>query len=344
MPSQGESGPIRVCTIPGRHSYVDRCLDGAAGVQHLPDPAGSTSYADPWQPSPALRPDWIAAHAAEIDVVHLHFGFEHRTPGQLQKWVDALAVHHIALVLTVHDLDNPHVTDQETHHRSLRLLIRAAAETFTLTEGAAQFIGRRYGVTAQVVAHPHQFDLGLVGRRIRPRSGRGGVIGLNLRSPRENVDAPAALALLANAPASTRVVVRVSRSILTGNGRVGVLVQQGAQDGQWDVDAVDGYTCEHELWTFLSGIDALLLPYRWGTHSGWVESCWDVGTTVVAPPVGQYAEQHPVTELPLDSTPDTIRRVLGELRPNGAATPQDRHAAQVEVAATHAQAYRRVVQ
>ncbi|MEO8851984.1 MAG: hypothetical protein ABI360_09670 [Allobranchiibius sp.] len=344
MPSRGEPSPIRVCTIPGRHRYVDRCLEGAEDVQHLPDPTGSTSYADPWQPSPALRPDWIAEHAGDIDVVHLHFGFEHRTPGQLRKWVEALALHHIALVLTVHDLDNPHVAEQETHHRSLGLLINAAAETLTLTQGAAEFIQRRYGVTAQVVAHPHQFDLGLVGRRIRPRSGRGGLIGLNLRSMRKNVDAPAALALLEHAPASSQVVVRVSQSTLAGNDRVGAMVAQGAQDGRWEVDAVDGYTGDHELWEFLSGIDALLLPYRWGTHSGWVESCWDVGTTVIAPPVGHYAQQHPVTELSLDSAPETVRRVLGDLRPNGGASAQARHAERVEVAASHALTYHRVLQ
>lgn len=343
MLSPGDSNSIRVCTIPGRHGYVDRCLDGARDVQHLPDPTGNTSQADPWQASPALSPDWVAAHAAEIDIVHLHFGFEHRTPRELQTWVETLARLQIALVLTVHDLDNPHVAGQVAHHRSLGVLTRAAAAVLTLTQGAAELIQRDYGIGVQVVAHPHQFDLGLVGRRIRPRSGRSGRIGLNLRSQRANVDAPAALALLEFAPPCAQVVVRTSETTLRAGNPVGALVREGQRNGHWEVDAVAGYSGEHELWEFLSGLDALLLPYRWGTHSGWVESCWDVGTTVVAPPVGHYAQQHEVTELALDSAPDTIRRILGELRPLGGASPERRHAEQVEVAASHAQTYRRVM-
>jgi len=36
-----------------------------------------------------------------------------------------------------------------------------------------------------------------------------------------------------------------------------------------------------------------VLPYRHGTHSGWLEMCWDLGVPVVAPLVGHYVEQHP---------------------------------------------------
>lgn len=338
-----DAAAIRVSTVPGRHGYVDRCLAGATGVEHLPDPTGSTSGADPWQPSPVLRPEWIDAHAAEIDLVHLHFGFEHRTPEQLQTWTDTLARQQIALVLTVHDLDNPHLADQRGHHRSLTILTRAAAAVLTLTQGAAQELERSYGVEATVVAHPHQFDLGLVGRRIRPRSNRSGRIGVNLRSLRENVDARAALALLQHAPPTAQVVVRVSHAALADGGPVGALVREGVSKGQWEVDAVPGHTSEHDLWEFLSGIDALLLPYRWGTHSGWVESCWDVGTTVVAPPVGHYTEQHPVTELALDADEATIYRVLNELHPSGGATADDRRVEQFRVATSHAQIYRSVL-
>ena len=37
-----------------------------------------------------------------------------------------------------------------------------------------------------------------------------------------------------------------------------------------------------------------VLPYRFGTHSGWLEACVDLGTAVVAPSCGFYAEQQPV--------------------------------------------------
>ena len=36
-----------------------------------------------------------------------------------------------------------------------------------------------------------------------------------------------------------------------------------------------------------------MLPYQFGTHSGWVELCRDLGTRVVAPDCGYYASQWP---------------------------------------------------
>ncbi|UIJ35464.1 glycosyltransferase [Allobranchiibius sp. GilTou73] len=343
MSSRPEHRPIRVCTIPGRHSYVDRCLAGAPDVVHLPDPAGSTSYDDPWRPSPALEPAWVRAYAGQVDLMHLHFGYEHRTPQQLRTWTETLISEDIPFVLTVHDLDNPHTPGQERHHASLGVLTKSAAATITLTRGAAEELKRRYGVTAHVIPHPHQFDLGLVGRRVRARARRGGRIGLNLRSQRPNVDALAALSLLRQAPADTSIVIRVSTAILTGGDEVGNVIADGAREGRWEVSAVPGYTDERQLWEFLSGIDALILPYLWGTHSGWVESCWDVGTSVVAPAIGYYGEQHPVVTLALNARPDVVQQVLGELRPTDGATVQERRAEQTEVAARHAAIYRQVL-
>jgi hypothetical protein len=48
-----------------------------------------------------------------------------------------------------------------------------------------------------------------------------------------------------------------------------------------------------ELAIAVSRLDAYVLPYRHGTHSGWLEMCWDLGVPVVAPLVGHYVEQHP---------------------------------------------------
>ena len=36
-----------------------------------------------------------------------------------------------------------------------------------------------------------------------------------------------------------------------------------------------------------------MLPYRFGTHSGWLEACFDLGTAVIAPSCGFYGQQHP---------------------------------------------------
>jgi hypothetical protein len=56
---------------------------------------------------------------------------------------------------------------------------------------------------------------------------------------------------------------------------------------------VHDYFSDLELYDYLAGLDVAILPYRFGTHSGWLEACRDLGTSVVAPSCGSYADQGP---------------------------------------------------
>jgi hypothetical protein len=51
---------------------------------------------------------------------------------------------------------------------------------------------------------------------------------------------------------------------------------------------------DEQLWEHLRSIDLAVLPYAFGTHSGWVEACYDLGTTVLAPRTGYWVEQEPM--------------------------------------------------
>ena len=57
---------------------------------------------------------------------------------------------------------------------------------------------------------------------------------------------------------------------------------------------VHDYFSEVALWSYFTSLDLSVLPYRFGTHSGWLEACRDLQTTVVAPSCGFFAEQGPV--------------------------------------------------
>ena len=48
---------------------------------------------------------------------------------------------------------------------------------------------------------------------------------------------------------------------------------------------------DDELWDRLGGAELVLLPYRWGTHSGLLEAAHDLGTPVLAPAFGGFADQ-----------------------------------------------------
>jgi hypothetical protein len=53
------------------------------------------------------------------------------------------------------------------------------------------------------------------------------------------------------------------------------------------------YFTDDELWDCLSSVSVSVLPYRFGTHSGWLEACFDLGTAAVVPTCGFYSEQRP---------------------------------------------------
>ena len=101
-----------------------------------------------------LDGSWIEGHAADFDLMHLHFGSESLSLEQLASALDALQRTGRPLVYTVHDLVHPQLTDQDHHRAQLDLLVTRAQELVTLTSGAAREIARRWGRRATVIPHP----------------------------------------------------------------------------------------------------------------------------------------------------------------------------------------------
>ena len=102
------------------------------------------------------------------------------------------------------------------------------------------------------------------------------------------------------------------------------------------------------LWDHLRGLDLSVLPYRFGTHSGWLEACHDLGTAVLAPDCGYYAEQapcllygHDEDRLDVASLQAAVRRTHAG-RPAWRADPDGRRAQRERIAAVHAAVYRSV--
>jgi len=305
--------PLRVASVPSNHPYVRHLapVAGDASVLRLPDPPVPGMTAGQWWPSPVLEPHWLRAHAADVDIVHVHFGFEHRTAAQLRELVVVLAELHLPLVLTVHDLQNPHLTDQRRHDEALGVLVPASAAVITLTPGAAAEIARRWGRTATVVPHPHVVPLDRLGR---PRS-RSGLVALHAKA-RANNDPDA-----------------VRRELTEAVGALGARL--APEPGR--------RLSDDELWDHLAGLDVLVLAYRSATHSGFVEACHDLGTTVVAPRVGFLAEQHPVVSYDL-GVPGSLTTALSQAYAQApvAADPAQRAAQRDAAATTHLRLYRAV--
>ena len=346
---------IVVASVPANHVYIHHlAAEQPDGVHRLPDPSPDDprrSAQEVWWPPVMLDPDWIAR--ADFDVFHLQFGFDAWSPERLSHVVAALRGRGKPFVYTVHDLRNPHHEDRRLHDAQLDVLVPAADALITLTTGAAKEIARRWGRDAHVVPHPHIVDFATMTRLDQqPRASRQIRVGLHVKSLRASMDPVRLLPpLLRFARRHPDVVLQVNghRDVLEAGGAkfdegLAEPLRRAANAGHVDLRVHD-FMPDDELFSYLASLDVAILPYRFGTHSGWLEACRDLGTTVVAPSCGYYADQGPVltyTNEERQFDPDSLELALAEAvrRPRlGRLTVEARRAQRAEIADFHARLY-----
>ncbi|HCS57708.1 MAG TPA: glycosyltransferase family 1 protein [Gordonia polyisoprenivorans] len=309
MPScQSLSSPLRVASVPASHVYVRHLASSSPDtalqrpVIRLPDPVPADGATVPggWWPPLMLDPRWIADHADDFDVFHLHFGFDAIAPDTIAAVIGELDRHGKPLVYTVHDLRNPHHPEPGAHEQALDLLIPAATRVITLTPGAAEEISSRWGREAAVLPHPHVVPETRLSPT-RPRhttTDEPFVVGVHTKSVRANMDPlPVIHTLLEAAAQSPDIVIRIDAHdeiFEPGNHwynpDFGVELLALANHPRARVQ-IHPYFDDTALWDYLAGLSASVLPYRFGTHSGWLEACHDLGTAVIAPSCGYYHQQ-----------------------------------------------------
>jgi hypothetical protein len=301
-----------------------------------------------------LQTQWVAQHHREFDLAHLHFGFDAATPADLVNWTAELADRGRPLVLTVHDLTNPHFVDQTRHREHLEVLIAAADELITLTSSAAALIEQQWGRRASVIPHPHVVPLPEL-RPQRPTTARALVLGVHAKSLRANVDPLPVLRALdevAKENAQTFIQLNLHPDVLHRTDERPALLREwlSGKEGNrsWNIQVHPMFTDE-QLWRYLRGIDVCVLPYRFGTHSGWLEACVDVGTGVLVPDVGCYADQHGHPSFGRsDDAIDIggLAELVGRLHSDRSAAtpvPPDRTAQRRRIAGAHHRIYSRAL-
>jgi hypothetical protein len=258
---------IRVAAVPHRDAYVDAVL-----------PATAVRVGPGHDPSPWLDPAYLTAHAGRVDVVHVHTGYGHLPEDEVVSWTEAVRRTGIPLVVTVHQLRDPDQPARSRHDAHLAALLATAEVVFTLTPGAADEIAERFGRTAIVVAHPS------VAVADPDTGAERGLVGLALDTRRTAVPDQAAM-------------VRAALSgAVSGGGRLRVFVEPGqllpADPDLAIAEGLEVVTRDPARWAQqLQELHVAVLPERCGTHSRDLEVCRDVGTRVVAPSCGWFADQ-----------------------------------------------------
>jgi Glycosyltransferase Family 4 len=278
MPEEPTQRPLRVATVPFATAYGDAVLPEDV-VRVGPD-------ADP---SPWLDPEYLAAHADDVDVLHLHGGYDHLTVPGMDAWTAAVRRTGVPLVVTVHDLrppEGPDGTPMRTRHRAhLRALLTTAEVVLALTPGVADEIADRFGRTAIVVAHPSlAAPTPGIGRETR-------LVGLHLGRLGPEVPQPvdlvrAALSGAVSGGGRLRVDVHPDVDVADRLPELQALADAGELElaRSWEPDPA-GWVAH------LQQLHVAVLPQRRGRHSTWVELCRDAGTRAVAPRGGWHEQQ-----------------------------------------------------
>lgn len=264
----GQSNPLRVASVPFADRYVDAVL-----------PAGAVRVGQPGEPSSWLDEAYLTEHAADVDVLHLHTGYGSLDASSLERWAETVRRLGVPLVVTVHQLRDPGQGSRARHDAHLATVLGTAEVVLTLTPSAADEIADRYGRTAIVLAHP---SLAVPDPEL---GAERGLVGVQLGTASTAVPEPAAVARAAASGA------------VSGGGRLRVLARAGsdvdpgvrdmAENGELELVVVG----PGELPAQLQQLHVAVLPERCGTHSRDLEVCRDVGTRVVAPSCGFFADQ-----------------------------------------------------
>ena len=345
-----------IASVPSSHVYVRHLSspDDIGSVIRLPDPKPRADVPDAqWWPPRMLEPGWVASHADEFDLMHVHFGFDAVSPAELAELVVELRRHGKPLVVTVHDLRNPHHVEPELHAAQQGVLVESADRVLTLTPGAAAEIRARWGREALVVPHPHVVEPERAAVAREPHEGF--VIGVHVKSLRAGMDPLPVIdeivAVLGELPGA-RLRVDAHTDVMTpGYDRhapdLAAHLHRLEAAGLVDLHVHDFFT-DDELWDYLQSLDVSVLPYRFGTHSGWLEACYDLGTVVAAPDCGYYADQRPCltyaaqgsgrVESGAPALGDVLRRAFVE-RPQWRADLGDRRRERAEIARVHEEVY-----
>lgn len=292
---------ISVASVPAGHPYVTAVTDPKI-VALLADPVpAGTSEPGRWWPPRWLDPAYLHGRIDEVDVLHVHFGFEAIDPSDLTRVCGVLDRHGVPLVLTVHDLHNPHVVDLASHRARLEVLVSSATEVVTLTHGARTAIRSQWGRDAIVLPHPHLLTQGEMCRE-RPAR-QVPVVAVHGKALRANIDPWPVLAALTEFDCPPWHVRLDLDHQAFGSPRGDRLIEhlRAVHDAGVDVRVHEPFT-DVQLSDYLADIDVLVLPYRFGSHSGWAEVCHDAGVRVVAPSCGYFAEQHPCSTFAYDTS------------------------------------------
>ena len=293
-----------VASVPAAHVYVRHLAplgNHDDGVVRLPDPDPDHPERDDlvagerWWPPVALAPGLARPPTTSTSCTCTSASTPPSPRGCAALLDVAAERRHRALVLTVHDLRSPHQDDPAALDAQLDVLVPAADAVLTLTPAAAAEVAARWGRDAEVRRPPAR-------RRARHRGpaarGPPGAAAAPVPRGRPGREEPAHQhrpAAPAARPAGRRrgappcgaagrpptATSRPHRRDRAARRRRRPRAAAARRRHSGGVARPPHATRSSRTTSPRS--TSSVLPYRFGTHSGWLEACHDVGTRGARP-------------------------------------------------------------
>jgi glycosyltransferase involved in cell wall biosynthesis len=287
---------VRVLHLPFRTPYVQKLVAPSIHVVNgscLPD--GEVVPDD-------VTFEWLAGRDSFdfFDVLHIHF-FEFSPVEVINAVLEKCVYKKRRVVATIHDLSPMFNDSKEAFENKLRKICSACAGIIALTEGSANKlieIVNLQGIEARLSVIPHGFVLD-PGHRLwgkgRPCSHT--VVYALYGSFRPNRDTYTLLLNwvygLQEFDVQLKILCRPlspcdleSQSLML-NEVFGLIESNNSRVRI----AMRPFPTDEEVVEFLAECDVLIMPYRWGTHSGQLELAFDLNLIPVIADNGYYAEQ-----------------------------------------------------
>lgn len=282
---------MRVVHAPARTPYA-RKLTG----KHVEIVNGTAPHGTEVVPRDmSLR--WLLEHRpfTWFDVLHLHHvEFDHLPT--LKAVLAECARSHRRVIFTAHDVD-PVFSGTLDYHRKLRALVDARVPFVCLTETSRAEIHRRFGSQARTVTIPHGYVVPPSAVPAHRPSDTGQARYFLFGALRENRDISTVLYNWRFGRHQQDTSLSV---LLRAPGRINLQQEQdrwaelsatATSEPRLQIDVLS-FPTDQEVVEAALTCDALILPYRWGSHSGQLELAFDLGLVPVASAVGYLRDQH----------------------------------------------------
>jgi len=231
-----------------------------------------------------------------FDVLHVH-SLELASWDTIQAVLDRCESEHKGVVVTVHDVAPMFETKGDGYQRKLAGICERGTPMATLTQGAADRLSSLLDSGASPVVTPHGYVVAPNDERFGSAGGpgRAGVTFLLYGGFRPNrAMYPACVNAGFGLPDedTLRVLTRGISPIelLDGTDAKETVDFAARMRGRVDL-RVCPFPSDDDVVRFLVTGDVLVMPYMWGTHSGQLETAFDLGLVPVISDVGFAREQ-----------------------------------------------------